>query len=214
MVPIALPALAGLAVYGGGLLACVGWRCWRQYRTTGDAGLRAPRHQVGSAGWWAGASLAVALLIGLAGLVVAAVAPSSVLGAPLIAGPATAVVGLVVAVVGIAATLVAQGGMGRSWRIGVDETERTDLVATGVFAWSRNPIFTAMVVIQLGVTLAVPTPPIVVAAAVLVVALELQVRVVEEPYLERVHGEAYRRYATRVGRFLPGIGRAPARPER
>jgi protein-S-isoprenylcysteine O-methyltransferase Ste14 len=33
------------------------------------------------------------------------------------------------------------------------------------------------------------------------------VRLVEEPYLERVHGEAYRAYAERTGRFVPRIGR-------
>ena len=32
-------------------------------------------------------------------------------------------------------------------------------------------------------------------------------RFVEEPYLRRAHGEAYRAYAARVGRFLPRIGR-------
>jgi protein-S-isoprenylcysteine O-methyltransferase Ste14 len=30
---------------------------------------------------------------------------------------------------------------------------------------------------------------------------------VEEPYLVRSHGDEYRRYASRVGRFLPGVGR-------
>ena len=32
-------------------------------------------------------------------------------------------------------------------------------------------------------------------------------RLVEEPYLHRVHGTAYDRYAARTGRFLPWIGR-------
>jgi protein-S-isoprenylcysteine O-methyltransferase Ste14 len=41
----------------------------------------------------------------------------------------------------------------------------------------------------------------------LLAALEIQVRGVEEPYLLRTHGEAYRRYAAATGRFLPGIGR-------
>ena len=41
----------------------------------------------------------------------------------------------------------------------------------------------------------------------LLVGLEMQVRWVEEPYLERVHGARYRSYARIAGRFLPGIGR-------
>ena len=37
-------------------------------------------------------------------------------------------------------------------------------------------------------------------------AIELQVRAVEEPYLEHTHGVTYRTYGSRVGRFLPGLG--------
>jgi protein-S-isoprenylcysteine O-methyltransferase Ste14 len=44
-----------------------------------------------------------------------------------------------------------------------------------------------------------------------VVAVQLQVRSIEEPYLRRVHGVAYERYAGRVGRFVPGVGRTHAR---
>jgi hypothetical protein len=44
--------------------------------------------------------------------------------------------------------------------------------------------------------------------ATLVVALEVQVRGVEEPYLRVTHGEGYRRDEASVGRFLPGVGLA------
>lgn len=42
--------------------------------------------------------------------------------------------------------LAAQQAMGRSWRIGVDTDERTELVTEGVFGLVRNPVFTAMIV--------------------------------------------------------------------
>ncbi len=44
-------------------------------------------------------------------------------------------------------------------------------------------------------------------AILLTIAVELHVRLLEEPYLLRVHGEHYAAYAARVGRFIPGIGR-------
>jgi protein-S-isoprenylcysteine O-methyltransferase Ste14 len=44
-------------------------------------------------------------------------------------------------------------------------------------------------------------------AVTLLIALQLQVRVVEEPYLAATHGDTYRPYAATTGRFLPGIGR-------
>ncbi|MBB4934751.1 protein-S-isoprenylcysteine O-methyltransferase Ste14 [Lipingzhangella halophila] len=45
------------------------------------------------------------------------------------------------------------------------------------------------------------------ALAALIAAVQLQVRTIEEPYLLRTHGHAYRTYAVRTGRFLPGLGR-------
>ena len=71
-----------------------------------------------------------------------------------------------------------------------------------------------MVTTSLGLALATPNPVSLAATAVLVVSIQLQVRAVEEPYLARAHGPTYTGYAARVGRFLPGIGRLPATPER
>ena len=110
-----------------------------------------------------------------------------------------------IAIVGIAATVYAQLDMGDSWRIGVDPNETTTLVRSGVFGWVRNPIFTAMVVFGLGIALVTPNVVALVGFALLVVTIELQVRVVEEPYLLTVHGETYRDYLAGVGRFIPKI---------
>jgi protein-S-isoprenylcysteine O-methyltransferase Ste14 len=114
--------------------------------------------------------------------------------------------GMVLAVVGIAATVYAQLDMGDSWRIGVDPSETTTLVRSDVFGWVRNPIFTAMLVFGLGIALVTPNIVAIVGFALLVVTIELQVRVVEEPYLLTVHGDAYRDYLGNVGRFVPGVG--------
>jgi protein-S-isoprenylcysteine O-methyltransferase Ste14 len=46
----------------------------------------------------------------------------------------------------------------------------------------------------------------------LFVAIELQVRAVEEPYLLQMHGDAYADYAVRVGRFVPAMGRLDGLP--
>jgi protein-S-isoprenylcysteine O-methyltransferase Ste14 len=116
-------------------------------------------------------------------------------------------VGAGVAVIGIVATALAQLQMGVSWRIGVDPSERTGLVTDGVFAWVRNPIFTAMLIAAAGFTLLVGNWVAIAGFVALVVALEVQVRLVEEPYLLTAHGAAYRTYAGRSGRFVPQFGR-------
>jgi protein-S-isoprenylcysteine O-methyltransferase Ste14 len=116
-------------------------------------------------------------------------------------------IGVATAAAGVLLTLAAQMSMGDSWRIGVDESERTELVTAGAFQLARNPIFTAMGVTAAGLTMMVPNALAVVGLLALVVALQLQVRGVEEPYLRATHGADYAAYASRVGRFVPQVGR-------
>lgn len=118
--------------------------------------------------------------------------------------------GLVLMVAGIGTILIAQAAMGRSWRADVDPDVPTNLVTTGPFRWVRNPIFTSTVITFVGLALMVPNVLAVVMVLVSVAALQIQVRLVEEPYLRRTHGAAYARYAARTGRFVPGLGRLRA----
>ena len=123
------------------------------------------------------------------------------------------VAGFVLCGIGIVGTFAAQMAMGASWRIGVDPEERTELVTGGVFGLCRNPIYTFMIVAWAGFALLVPTWVAAVAGVLLIVGLEIQVRLVEEPHLIRTHGEPYRAWASRVGRFVPGFGRLSAEPQ-
>ena len=74
----------------------------------------------------------------------------------------------------------------------------------------RDPIFSAMVPTVRGLTLLVSNAAAPASFLAFVAAVEPQVRLVEEPYLLRVHGEDYAGYASRVGRFMPGLGRLKA----
>ena len=116
-------------------------------------------------------------------------------------------VGIVLAAAAGLAVFAAQVGMGESWRIGVSPEERTELVTGGWFSIVRNPIYSAMILGWTGFALMVPTWLAFTAIVVVTLGLELQVRAVEEPYLMRAHGDDYRAYASRVGRFVPGLGR-------
>lgn len=193
-----------LGVYAGYLLVAFVARTLIQMRRTGDSGFRGLSGRTGTAEWWAGILFVVALVVGVAAPI------AGLLGLPAINWidrPVLNIVGLVLAVAGIAITLAAQLRMGSEWRIGVDETEQTSLVTDGLFALVRNPIFTAMSLTGLGLTLMVPNVVGVVGFVALLVALELQVRVVEEPYLRALHCNEYTRYAASTGRFLPGLGK-------
>lgn len=179
-----------------------GWRTFAQHRRTGDTGLRlhAPP---GTPQWWAKVGFAVAILVGFVAPI-AAVAGIDNLSA--LDATWLHIAGLVVTVVGIVCTLAAQHAMGESWRIGVDPAEQTTLVMHGLFRYVRNPIFTAMLITAAGLAMMIPNVVSIVGLVALIAALEVQVRLVEEPYLLATQGDAYRRYARSTGRFVPGIG--------
>lgn len=203
--PIVGWAWTAVSLHLVGLVLAFGLRTWVQLRRTGTTGFRGITGRAGSLAWWGGVLFPAALLLGL-------VAPVLVLlGLTLpwqwLAHPVAAGTGLAVGVAGLVLVLLAQNTMGASWRIGVEDSERTELVTTGVFGRVRNPIFTGMAGLSAAAALMAPTLVAVLALAALVAAIQIQVRVVEEPYLIRAHGQAYARYAAAAGRFLPSVGR-------
>lgn len=196
-----------LALFVLFLVLAIGARTALQVRWTGSSGHqhRWPSRPVE----WAGNVLLVASL----GLFLAApvLELAGFIGSiAVLDGTFGHVAGFILYILGLAATLVAQVAMGRSWRIGVDESERTELVTTGPFALVRNPIFSAIFLAFLGLALLAPNAFALAGFVALVIAVELQVRFVEEPYLRRTHGARYAGYASRVGRFVPGLGKLGA----
>jgi protein-S-isoprenylcysteine O-methyltransferase Ste14 len=129
---------------------------------------------------------------------------ASAAGAVVPPGPVAAL-GVALLALAVAVVAVAQRQMGGSLRLGIPQ-ENTALVSRGLFAWVRNPIFVGMIAGMLGVALAVPAPWSVAVCLGGIAAIAYQVRLEEQHLLER-HGDAYRAYASRVGRFFPGVGR-------
>jgi protein-S-isoprenylcysteine O-methyltransferase Ste14 len=110
-------------------------------------------------------------------------------------------VGGILMLVSLVWTVVAQAQMGESWRIGIDGEHRTPLVRTGVFGLSRNPIFLGMILTLAGLFLVIPNAVTLLALALGVVLIQIQVRL-EEEFLSGTHGEEYVRYRRDVRRWL------------
>ena len=199
-----MPGVA-LGLYGVFFALAFGLRMAVHWQRTGTTGVVLPPSDGPNAERIGGALFVVAMLGG-------ALAPwlqrhHGIAPIAALDGSVGHVVGLAGMVAGIVGTVWAQFSMGESWRVGVDTTARTALVGRGPFRWVRNPIFTSMLLATAGLLLLVPNLVALATFVVLLVALEVQVRLVEEPYLVRTHGDAYRAYAAATGRFLPGIGR-------
>lgn len=100
---------------------------------------------------------------------------------------------------------------GLSWRVGIDRAQPGALVTTGVFAWSRNPIFLFMDLYAVGTFLLTGRLVFAVFALATVVALHRQI-VQEERFLRGLHGQAYATYLRRVPRYFGwprSAGRTP-----
>lgn len=203
-------AVLALVLLVAWLLFAAGLRGYLHYRRTGE--VRGPvRDQPGSPQWWARLIGSLGLLFAFSAPVaeLAGLAPVAVLDLPLVQFAGAALV-----VLGIAGTLAGQSAMGDSWRPDVDPDARSALVTTGPFRLVRNPILTATAMTALGLALMVPNLLAALMLAAVVAAQQIQVRLVEEPHLLRVHGDACRRYAARTGRFLPWVGRLPSNEPR
>jgi len=114
---------------------------------------------------------------------------------------ALAFVGWALLITSLIWLLIAQAHMGASWRIGIDDKRRTELVQHGLFTWSRNPIFLAMRINLAGLFLVFPsaiTSTLLVAGEILI---QVQVRL-EEKHLTNLHGHVYDTYRAKVRRWL------------
>jgi len=118
-----------------------------------------------------------------------------------------AVVGWLFIACGTLITVVAQAQMGKAWRIGIDDRP-TDLITRGLFALSRNPIFSGMILTLIGAILIAPAVWSILFASVTILLIAVQTRF-EEQHLVEFHGATYIAYAQQVGRFLPVVGRFP-----
>jgi len=190
-----------------GILLLIGaafcWRPWLQYRRHGTWGVILFR----TGGWGQrvrDAMLVAFVLVVLAQAVVAAARPE--LMQPVVEGWLLQAAGAVLLFGGVAFVVAAQLNMGASWRIGIDEKAAPGLVTTGIFRFCRNPIYLAMITVTAGYTLLLPTALSLILLAGTLAGMERQARD-EEAWLLKTYGEEFRRYARRVGRFLPGIGR-------
>lgn len=115
--------------------------------------------------------------------------------------------GAVLGFIGDAVFFLAVFCMRDSWRAGIPEKDKTDLVTRGIYMVSRNPAFLGFDLMYIGVFLMYGNPVSGAFSVFAIVMLHLQI-LQEEKFMERTFGEEYLRYKERVCRYL---GRKPAR---
>jgi protein-S-isoprenylcysteine O-methyltransferase Ste14 len=101
---------------------------------------------------------------------------------------------------GFALLFIGRFGLGDSFRIGSPK-ERTGLKQSGLYRFSRNPMYVG-VYSTLCAAVARTLNPIVLLAALYVIAVHHRIVLAEEEHLRGVFGEEYRSYCSRVRRYF------------
>ena len=114
---------------------------------------------------------------------------------------ALAWLGVALTVVGVIVCTASQLAMGSSWRIGIPEKQTSPLVDTGMFAYSRNPIYLGIMIAIFGFVLAIPNGFMLAVAIAAFVGVSCQIRL-EEQHLARQFGADFEAYRNRVRRWL------------
>ena len=91
-----------------------------------------------------------------------------------------------------------------SWRAGIPDEDRTELVTTGIYRYSRNPAFLGFDLQYAGVALMYANPLTIAFSVFAAVMLHLQI-LQEEKYLIDAFGAPYQKYLRSVRRYL-GVG--------
>jgi protein-S-isoprenylcysteine O-methyltransferase Ste14 len=78
----------------------------------------------------------------------------------------------------------------------------TVLVVTGLYRWSRNPMYVAVLLILSGWAISFRSWPLALYAVVVLVAFHLRIVLHEEPWLLRTFGDTWIHYRKRVSRWL------------
>jgi protein-S-isoprenylcysteine O-methyltransferase Ste14 len=93
------------------------------------------------------------------------------------------------------------GSFGTSFRVGIDEQQPGALITSGIFAFSRNPIYVAFGCVLLGEFLIQPTLLLLIYLVAGIALFHRQV-LREEAFLEQHYGAEYDAYRKRVRRYL------------
>jgi protein-S-isoprenylcysteine O-methyltransferase Ste14 len=91
--------------------------------------------------------------------------------------------------------------IGQSFRVGIDKDHPDKLITTGVFAFSRNPIYVAFAFILLGQFLIFSNWILLVYIGGAIWLFHRQV-LLEEDYLKKHYGMEYSEYCNRVRRYF------------
>ncbi len=110
--------------------------------------------------------------------------------------------GVAVLTSGVVIFIISVLTMKDSWRAGVCDKEKTELVTNGIYQVSRNPAFLGFDLLYIGITIMFFNWILLLVSVAGIIIFHLQIVKVEEPFLAKTFGEKYLAYKNSVNRYL------------
>ncbi len=110
--------------------------------------------------------------------------------------------GAVIGALGVVVFIISVVTMKDSWRAGVSEKEKTQLITNGIYQISRNPAFLGFDLIYIGILLMFFNWILLAISVFAMVMFHLQIVNVEEDFLLAAFGEEYLAYKNKVCRYI------------
>jgi len=88
-----------------------------------------------------------------------------------------------------------------SWRAGIPAEDKTELVTSGIYSWSRNPAFLGFDFMYIGICMLYCNPFTILFSLFAIIMLHMQI-LQEEKYMTDTFGADYSAYKLRTCRYL------------
>ena len=92
-------------------------------------------------------------------------------------------------------------GLRDSWRIGIIEEQKTTLITSGIYKYSRNPYFVSYLLLFGGYTVILQNFVLLLIMGLNTVLIHKMI-IKEEQYLKSIHGNQFLEYTAKVRRYL------------
>lgn len=110
-------------------------------------------------------------------------------------------VGFILSIIGFLLTFMAQIQMKNSWRLGIDQENTVDLVTTGMYQYSRNPVYFGLGFVFIGFFLIAPNVGSLIFLIIMAFSIHKKV-IDEEEFLSQKIPDEYSKYAKKVRRWI------------
>ena len=115
--------------------------------------------------------------------------------------PTIRVLGIFIGFTGVIIFGIAVYTMKDSWRAGIPDNHKTNMITGGIYSISRNPAFVGFYLTYIGILLTFFNWILLFFTIFSIILLHLQI-LKEEEYLPMVFGNDYIEYKKRVGRYI------------